>query len=170
MEQFVWYLGVQNKHRSIYTTLTHATSRRSPSFTKDLPLPFMICCAPHSLGSPEENYSVMCLHQYDHLPFTQFCTTNSITFDKMKKCFGKLTTACWVQTYPKPLSQMREVWFCLYGKLSYCNPEQQCSEANTVVAGTLTSPVIRHVTAGPLSVTPCTVYFPQRVGGWRRRV
>lgn len=63
-----------------------------------------------------------------------------------------------------------EVRFPLRGKLSYCNPEQQRSEANTVVPGTLTSPVIRHVTAGLLSVTPCTVYFPQHVGGWRRKV
>lgn len=65
-------------------------------------------------------------------------------------CFGKQTIVfC-----------REEIHFWLYGKLSYFKPEQQCSEANTVVPGTLTSPIIRHVTAGLLSVTACTFHFP----------
>lgn len=91
MEQFAWYLGVQNKLMSAYTTIARATSQKLikafPTFTKDLQDHYHSwsqSCAAHSLGTPKENYSVMCLYHFNHLTFTQFCTTISITFDKIE--------------------------------------------------------------------------------------
>lgn len=111
-----WWNNLQEKQTHMtYTQHSHmqphkSLLRHSPSFTKRLQDHYQTwsqCCAQHSLGSSEENYSVMCLHHFTHLTFTQICTTISITFDKMKKCFGKLASVCCVQTYPKPLSQKR---------------------------------------------------------------
>lgn len=62
---------------------------------------------------------------------------------------------------------VEEVWFSLYGKLSYCSLEQQCSEANTAVPGTLTSPRYQTCDSWPTISHPVHSLFS--IARWRVR-
>lgn len=172
MEQFAGYLGVQNKLKQhIHNTHTCKLAKVNYGIPRALQKTYRtITIHDHSAALHIVWELLRCLHRFNHLTFTQICTAISITFDKVKKMFWQTGNCLLCSGASKTTVPEEEIWVSLHGKLSYCNPEQQCSEANTVVPGTLASPVIRHVTAGLLSVTPHTVCFPQHVGGRRRKV